>query len=140
MAGKKKNELATITTSEFTGFIYSPIAAELSKPFSRKIFLAETHVAGCRYVRNIEKYLSKLQKGDRLILLREPKNEHDELAILVKDERKHKLGYIPRAQNQVMAHLMDAGKYLYGEVVEIMDPYDEQQAYQALLISVYMDD
>ncbi len=140
MARKKKNELATITTSELTGLIYSPISAEISKPFSRQIFLTHVYVAGTNHVRYIKKYMSELNVGDRVTLLREPKNEYDELAILVKDERKHKLGYVPRAQNHVMARLMDAGKLLYGVVTELRGVDDERFPWKAILIAVYMED
>ena len=140
MARKKKNELTTITSSELTDLIYSPLAAEVSKPFSRQIFLTHVNVAGCNHVRYIKKYLSQMKEGDRVILLREPKNEYDELAILVKDERKHKLGYVPRARNHVMARLMDAGKLLYGVVTEILDPDDDRFPWNALTIAIYMED
>ena len=74
------------------------------------------------------------------MLLRKPKNEHDELTILVKDERKHKLGYVPRARNHVMARLMDAGKLLYGVVTDIGDPDDSNFPWRALTIAIYMED
>ena len=140
MAGKKKNELASITTSEFTGLIYSPMAAELTRPFSRQIFLTHVNVAGCNHVRYIKKYMSELKEGDRVTLLREPKNEYDELAILVKDERKHKLGYVPRAHNHVMARPMDAGKLLYGIITDLRGPDDEDFPWKAITIAIYMED
>ena len=80
------------------------------------------------------------KEGDRITLLREPQNEHDELAILVKDEKKHKLGYIPRSDNHVMARLMDAGKLLYGIITELRGPEDDQFPWRAITIAVYMED
>ena len=73
-------------------------------------------------------------------MLREPKNGHDELAILVKDEKKHKLGYIPRSDNHVMARLMDAGKLLYGIITELRGPEYDQFPWRAITIAVYMED
>lgn len=140
MAKKEKNELAAITTTEFTGLLYSPLAAELSKPFSRQIFLTHVNVAGCNHVRYIEKYLSEMKEGDRVTLLREPKNQYDELAILVKDSRNRKLGYVPRDRNHVMARLMDAGKLLYGIVTRIRGPEDSNFPWKALTIAIYMED
>ena len=137
---KKKNELSMITPSEISNLIYSPIAAEIERPFSRQIFLTHVFVAGCNHVRYIKKYLSELSEGDRITLLREPKNEYDELAILVKDAKNRKLGYVPRAQNHVMARLMDAGKLLYGIVTEIRGPEDYQFPWKAILIAIYMED
>ena len=140
MAGRKKNEIATITSSDLSGLIYSPIASELSKPFSRQIFLMEVYVAGCNYVRYIKKYLSEIKVGDRVTLLREPKNAYDELAILVKNEKKHKLGYVPRVKNDVIARLMDAGKLLYGIVTDIKEPGDINFPWRAIRIAIYMED
>ena len=140
MEEKKENALAALTTDEFTGLMYSPLAAELSKPFSRQIFLTHVRVAGCNHVDKFEEYLSELSEGDRLILLREPQNEHDELAILVKDQKNRKLGYVPRAHNHVMARLMDAGKLLYAEVTRINGPEEESYPWTALVIAIYMED
>ncbi len=97
-------------------------------------------VAGCNHVDGIEGLLNELKVGDRLILLREPKNEYDELAILVKDQMDRKLGYIPRAHNHIMARLMDAGKLLYAKVTKILDKYDKDYYWRPLLIEIYMED
>ena len=140
MARKKSTELATLTSSDLTGLIYSPIAAELSKPFTRQIFLMEVYVAGCGHVRYIKKYLSEIQEGDRVTLLREPKNAYDELAILVKNEKKHKLGYVPRVKNDAVARLMDAGKLLYGVVTRLRGPDDGEFPWRAIEIAIYMED
>lgn len=140
MARDHKKELATITSSELSGLIYSPLSTEIDKPFSRQIFLTHVNVAGCAYVRYIKKYISELNVGDRVILLREPKNEYDDLAILVKDLKKRKLGYVPRARNHVMARLMDAGKLLYGEVTELYGPDEDEFPWRAITIAIYMED
>ncbi len=140
MAGNKKSELATITSSDLSGLIYSPLAGELSKPFSRQIFLTHVTVAGTNHIRNIKKLVSELSEEDRVILLREPKNPYDELAILVKDSKNRKLGYVPRARNHVMARLMDAGKLLYGVVTEVNGPDDDGFPWDAITIAIYMED
>lgn len=49
---------------------------------------------------------------------REPLNPYDERAILILDGRGRKLGYVPRNRNEVLANLMDAGKYIFGTVEE----------------------
>lgn len=78
--------------------------------------------------------------------MREPENEYDELAILVKDEKGHKLGYVPRRCNRVPARLMDAGKLLYAVVddINLNDEEDVDQAsgipWKLLLIAIYMED
>ena len=140
MGKEKKNELSRITSSDLSGLIHSPLVVQIEKPFSRQIFLTHVNVAGCAYVRYIKKYVSELSVGDKVMLLREPKNKYDELAILVKDEKKHKLGYVPRAHNPVIARLMDAGKLLYGVVTELKSPDDEQFPWRAITIAIYMED
>jgi len=58
-----------------------------------------------------------LKPGDLLPLRREPQNPHDERAIQILDEAGHLLGYVPRAKNEALANLMDAGKLLFGKLV-----------------------
>lgn len=83
----------------------------LTAPFAKEIFLIETHVAGTSHVpiRQIE---ATLQPGDAMILRRETDNPHDSLAILILTENGQKLGYVPRDRNEILARLMDAGKFL----------------------------
>ena len=87
----------------------------LAKPFVKEIFLLQCDVAGTSYVdlKEIEKHLNI---NDLLMLQREPKNEYDELAILIHDQKGNKLGYVPRAKNEVLARLMDAGKIVFGKL------------------------
>ena len=87
-------------------------------------------------------YQKALKKGDRLKLLLEPKNKYDEKAILVLDPKGKKLGYIPRVKNEVLYHLMDAGKELFGIVHggDIGDHLDERDSWIEIYIDVYMCD
>ena len=71
-----------------------------------------TYVAGVTHVRGIKKLAKALKKHEEILLVREPENEFDDLAILVKNKDGKKLGYIPRQKNEVIARLMDAGKLL----------------------------
>ena len=143
---KKKQELANISREELSSVLYSPMGLSFDKAFSRQIFLDEVNVAGCAHVERIMSYVKKLSVGDRLTLLREPKNEYDELAILVKDPKGHKLGYVPRRCNSVMARLMDAGKVLYAIIDRINDEEDEENEFDSripwdlIVIAVYMED
>ena len=57
-----------------------------------------------------------LSLDDLLLLRREPDNRHDERAILILDETGRKLGYVPRAKNEVLSRLMDAGKPMFGRL------------------------
>ncbi len=137
---KKKDELPAVIPSGLPALPGGGFSLDLPRPFSREIFLAEVTVAGCNYVRGINKRLGELKKGDRVILRREPKNEHDELAILVKMQDNRKLGYVPRRENQVLARLMDAGKMLYGVVSYVIDPETDFFSWKALRIEIYMED
>lgn len=82
---------------------------------ARDFFLLECHVAGTSYV-PIEEIEPYLEIGQRLTLQREPGNVVDALAVLVLDARGVKLGYLPRARNEVPARLLDAGKELYARL------------------------
>lgn len=85
------------------------------KPFAREIMLIECHIAGTSH-RDLKGIEETLKPGDMLPLQREPDNTHDELAIKILDERGHHLGYVPRAKNEALARLMDAGKLLFGRI------------------------
>ncbi len=41
---------------------------------------------------------------------------HDPLAIMIFNESGHHLDYVPRAKNEALARLMDAGKLLVGKL------------------------
>jgi hypothetical protein len=85
------------------------------QPFVREIMLLECHVAGTGYA-DAEEAEPELNVGDILCLQREPHNTHDAKAIQIFDEKGRRLGYVPRAQNEVLANLMDAGKLLFGKL------------------------
>ncbi len=84
-------------------------------PFVQEIFLIQCHIAGTSYC-DLDEVEEELEVLDALIFQREPKNEHDELAILIFDQKGNKLGYVPRAKNEVLARLMDAGKLIFGKL------------------------
>ncbi len=87
----------------------------------------------------IEKIKEEIQQ---LQLILEPDNPVDARAILVRNEKDEKLGYIPRVKNEVLFHLMDAGKYLYGVVVDgdIDEDADDEDTWVQIYIEVYMKD
>ena len=86
------------------------------KPFERDIFLFETHVAGTSHVEGMEELEPHLQIGDKLDFFREPDNQYDEQAIVIKTENGTKIGYVPKRDNVIFARLMDAGKLLFGRI------------------------
>ena len=88
------------------------------KSFVEDIPLITLNVAGLYYAEDIDEIFPKLEKGDKLNLFREPHNKYDKYAILVKYQGQ-KIGYVPRADNKVLANLMDAGKEIYGIIVKV---------------------
>lgn len=109
---------------------------ELGKPFQREIFLIDTHVAGTNYVENIDVIQENIVKGSKLNFFREKDNKYDELAIIIKDEKGNKIGYVPEDKNEVLARLMDAGKLIYG-IVEGKEYIDN---WLKIDISIYLKD
>ena len=85
------------------------------QPFARETMLMECQIAGLSY-RNVKQIEPKLMPGDRLPLKREPENPHDPLAIMILTEAGEHLGYVPRAKNETLARLMDAGKLLFAKL------------------------
>ena len=87
----------------------------LCAPFAKEIFLIETHVAGTSHVaiREVEVHLTA---GSSLVLRRDGDNEFDPLAIIILTEKGDKLGFVPRDRNEILARLMDAGKFLFARV------------------------
>lgn len=81
-------------------------------PAATDICLLETRVAGTCY-RDLEPVVDIVGSDDVLLLVREPDNQHDELAILVTAEDGYVLGYVPREDNAELARLLDEGERLY---------------------------
>ncbi len=84
-------------------------------PYIQEIFLLECHIAGTSYL-NLDEVEPELNVGAPLLFRREPENIHDPLAVAIYDWKERKLGYLPRAKNEVPARLMDAGKLLFGKL------------------------
>jgi hypothetical protein len=63
-------------------------------------------------------------------------NPHDQLAIVVKDPRGRKIGYVPRGKNEVLARLMDAGKLVFGTLAE----KEFVGKWLKMTMQVYLDD
>ena len=66
-----------------------------------------------------EELAKYLNVDDRLNFLREPDNQYDSKAIVIKTVNEVKIGYVPRNDNAVFARLMDAGKLLFGKITSI---------------------
>ena len=107
---------------------------EVIKPLSREIHLFDTYIAGTSYLKDPE-VLEKIKCGDKLLLQRED-NKFDNNAILVFNEAKEKLGYVPERDNIVFARLMDAGKLLCGRIKSI----EPKGSFRLINIEIYLID
>lgn len=88
----------------------------IPKPFERDIFLFDTYVAGTTHIEGIEELEPHLNADDRLEFFREPDNQYDKQAIVIKTADGVKIGYVPQNDNVIFARLMDAGKLLFGKI------------------------
>lgn len=75
-------------------------------------------------------------KKDKLTLKRDPANMYDMYAIEVW-HGSFKIGYLPRCENKVLAHLMDAGKQLITEIQRV--DKDSRNTWDGVLVEVRGD-
>ena len=99
-----------------------------------EILLARMHVAGTAYY-DAEAAADRLRSGQCLALRWQPENQYDALAIEVLGPEGHKLGYVPRRRNQILARLMDAGKRLSARAESI----EQRGSWLNIQVSLYLD-
>jgi HIRAN domain-containing protein len=73
--------------------------------------------AGLRY-HEAKAVWDQMQIGDVLTLVREPDNPYDARAVRV-EWNGHKLGYIPRIENEAVARQMDRGNALQARITRL---------------------
>ena len=105
----KQKELVSLVSERGLGDVFLPLTTE--------IHLFDTYVAGTTHLKDTS-VLEKIQVEDKLFLRRED-NKFDSNAILVLNQEKQKLGYIPEKDNVNFARLMDAGKMLKAKITTI---------------------
>jgi len=81
-----------------------------------EILSMECIVAGTTFIKDLSKIEKMLSEEQFLDLKREPDNKFDNFAIAICSSSGEKIGYIPREKNEMLARLMDAGKWFYGKV------------------------
>ena len=106
----------------------------IPKPFEQDIFLFDTYVAGTTHIEGIEELEPHLLEDDRLEFFREPDNQHDKQAIVIKTVDGVKIGYVPRQDNAIFARLMDAGKLLFGKITS----KEKKGAWVKIYIKVFL--
>lgn len=92
-----------IDGSNIVNILNNKGALDIEKPFSREIFLIEVHIAGTTHIDNIDVLEPKLTEGVEVQFFREPNNQYDSKAIVVKDKEGNKLGYIPKEKNEILS-------------------------------------
>jgi hypothetical protein len=100
----------------------------------KEILVLESIVAGTSF-RKLGKVEKQLQSRVKLALKREADNEYDEFAIALYFD-KEKIGYIPKAKNEVIARLMDAGK----QFSAVLEAKEWEGNWLRLDIKVYLKD
>ena len=80
---------------------------------ARRQFFMDCHLAGRKY-HDADLVWNELKVGTELQLEHEPDNRYDPNAVAVLytregEEEPYLLGYIPRAENTPLAHLLEAG-------------------------------
>lgn len=108
--------------------------SEMIRPLQWEIHLFDTFIAGTAYLKD-SSVLERIAENDRLVLLRED-NKFDENAILVLNDKKEKLGYIPEKDNIVFSRLMDAGKLLIAKIRHI----EKKGTFTKIRIGIYLID
>jgi hypothetical protein len=76
----------------------------------------------------------QLRTGDRLELVREENNPHDRRAIAVLWQG-HKLGYLPRAENDAVSDAMDRGHRLEARIGRLRE---ERNPWRRLEVEVFV--
>ncbi len=77
-------------------------------------------VAGVFAIPDRKKVLKEIREGQKIILVREPENEHDSNAIRVETFfPKHRIGYIPRKLAAILAVELDRGFDHVGTITEL---------------------
>lgn len=104
------------------------------KPFEKDIFLFDTMVAGTSHIEGIEELEPNLNVDDRLDFFREPDNQFDKKAIVIKTTDGVKIGYVPQSDNAIFSRLMDAGKLLFGKITD----KENQHGWVKINIKVYL--
>lgn len=102
-------------TPELLAFIGSG-GVKAVAPFTREIFLLHIVVAGTTFCEQIHELEPNLLPETVLKMIRDPKNEYDELAIGIYYNGM-RIGWVPQEMNEVISRLMDAGKAFFCRIV-----------------------
>ena len=82
-----------------------------------RMLVQSSLLAGFQYYQGGQLW-DEIKVGDPLTLTREPANPHDSNAVRV-EWQGHKLGYVPRRENQAVARHMDSGGQVEARVSKL---------------------
>lgn len=117
-----------LLTLSLLGYLASAAGASIEMQIQR------SPLAGSQYYA-LGEFWRQIKVGDRLDLIREPDNRYDPNAIRV-EWHGHQLGYVPRAENRVIAAAIDAGERLSGRVSSIGD---NENPWQRVAFEVFIE-
>jgi hypothetical protein len=89
-------------------------AGEVGSP---RILVQTSFVAGFQH-HDGKRFYSRMEVGDSLRLVREPRNIHDPNAIRV-EWQGNTIGYVPRNENEALARQFDFGNRLHGRITRL---------------------
>ncbi len=134
-----KNEISKINEGALSAILdvnKSGLGA-FSAPYSREILLfTSIGVAGTRSIFNMDEIFPSLHPGSKVTFLREPDNLNDKWAVKVLDSKQRHFGYLSFDCEEVVARLMDAGKALFGKILNTEIRGD----WHLIELEVYLDD
>ena len=104
-------------------------------PFTKEIFLQDITIAGTGYCEEIDTVFDQLTIDCILRLQRDPNNKYDENAIGIYFGN-WRVGWVPRKQNTVVAHLMDAGKNCCMRVKNLDSDQDDWKRIEGQIIMI----
>lgn len=106
--------LTTAQQSTVIDILHTNSSGISINPFEKEIFLKSFLVSGTQFGEDLRALSVKISKGTEIKFIRELDNG-DEFSIRVEGIGR-KLGYVPASVNEIPAHLMDAGKMIFGKV------------------------
>ncbi len=107
-------------------FVYGlPLWASSVFAASVNVLVQSSPLAGSQYYA-VEALWGEMRLGDRLTLVREPENRYDKRAVRI-EWKGHKLGYVPRKNNRLVAESLDIGEALEARISKLRDDPDPWQ-------------
>jgi hypothetical protein len=91
--------------------------AQADEIVSPRILVQISFVAGFQHYQG-KRFHSRMNVGDWLRLVREPRNVHDSNAVRV-EWQGHVIGYVPSIENKVLARQLDFGNRFQGRIIRL---------------------